>query len=125
LQRRRGARYCGGEQREERRFHQCGVGFREAVAMASGNRVLTYLFEAMAQPLETSLSMTRRGRELRRQSVDVPIVAHQRILDCLHAGDARGAAKAMRAHLEEAGRDMRAAFSAPDAAAHISKAPLA
>jgi GntR family transcriptional regulator, transcriptional repressor for pyruvate dehydrogenase complex len=99
----------------ERRFHHCDVGFHEAVAMASGNRVLTYLFEAMAQPLETSFYMSRRGRDLRGQSLDSTLAAHERILDALRSGDARRAAEAMRAHLEDAGRDMRAAFNNPEA----------
>ena len=32
-------------------FHQCDVGFHEALALSSGNRMLTYLLEAMATPL--------------------------------------------------------------------------
>jgi GntR family transcriptional repressor for pyruvate dehydrogenase complex len=103
----------------ERRFHQCDVGVHEAVAMASGDRVLTYLFEAMAQPLETSFCMSRRGGDLRAQSLDSTVAAHERILDALRSGDARSAAEAMRAHLEDAGRDMRAAFSAPDARTRV------
>jgi DNA-binding FadR family transcriptional regulator len=97
----------------EKRFHECDVGFHEALAMASGNRVLTSLFEAMAKPLERSLYKSRRGRELRGQGVDVILVAHQRIFDCVRDGNARGAAEAMRAHLEDAERDMRAAFENP------------
>lgn len=97
----------------EKRFHECDVGFHEALAMASGNRVLTSLFEAMAKPLERSFYKSRRGRELRGQGVDVTLVAHQRIFDSVREGNARGAAEAMRAHLEDAERDMRAAFENP------------
>ena len=95
----------------ERRFHRCDVGFHESIAMASGNRVLTSLFEAMALPLEQSFALSRRGRELRGQSAQATLDAHQRIFDCVKEGNARGAAEAMRAHLEDAERDMRAVFN--------------
>ena len=94
----------------EKRFHECDVGFHEALAMASGNRVLTSLFEAMAKPLERSFYKSRRGRELRGQGFEVTVAAHQRIFDFVREGNPRGAAEAMRAHLEDAERDMRAAF---------------
>jgi GntR family transcriptional regulator, transcriptional repressor for pyruvate dehydrogenase complex len=97
----------------EQRLDQCDVGFHEALAMASGNRVLTSLFEAMAQPLERSFFISRRGRERRQQAVEVTIAAHQRILDCVREGNPRAAADAMRAHLDAAERDMRAAFNSP------------
>jgi DNA-binding FadR family transcriptional regulator len=102
-----------GDAEAERRFHHFDVGFHEAIAMASGNRVLTFLFEAMLKPLEKSFYLSRRGRELRGQGLDVTIAAHQRILDCIRDGNQRAAAEAMRAHLEDASRDMRAAIEAP------------
>ena len=101
----------GGE--AERKFHRCDAGFHEALAMASGNRVLTSLFEAMASPLEQSFALSRQGRELRGQSAQATLDAHQRIFDCVREGNARGAAEAMRAHLEDAERDMRAVFNFP------------
>ena len=103
----------GGEAEAERKFHRCDVGFHEALAMASGNRVLTSLFEAMALPLEQSFALSRRGRELRGQSAQATLDAHQRIFDHVKEGNAKGAAEAMRAHLEDAERDMRAVFNFP------------
>jgi DNA-binding FadR family transcriptional regulator len=97
----------------EKRFHECDVGFHEALAMASGNRVLTSLFEAMAKPLERSFYKSRRGRELRGQGVEVTLAAHQRIFEFVRDGNARAAAEAMRAHLDDTRRDMRAAFEHP------------
>ena len=104
---------AGGAEEAERRFHRCDVGFHEAIAMASGNRVLTSLFEAMALPLEQSFALSRRGRELRGQSAQATLDAHRRIFDCVKDGNARAAAEAMRAHLEDAERDMRAVFNLP------------
>jgi DNA-binding FadR family transcriptional regulator len=97
----------------ELRFHEADVGFHEAIALASGNRILTYMFEAMAVPLQKSFFMSRRGRELRGLGNDHTIAMHERVLDCIKRGDARGAAEAMQAHLDDSGRDMRMAFSTP------------
>ncbi len=94
----------------ERQLHQCDVGFHEAIALASGNRVITSLLEAMAVPLERSFFMSRRGKAARGLPLESTIDAHQKILDCIKTRDSTGAANAMRQHLEESARDMRAAF---------------
>lgn len=100
-----------GDLDAERAFHQADVGFHEALAMASGNRILTSLFEAMALPLQRSFFMSRRGRQLRGKDSQQTIEAHERILACVRAGDVAAAEAAMREHLEDAGRDMLAAFN--------------
>ena len=92
----------------KRKFHKYDVGFHEAIALASGNRMITYLVEAMAVPVEDSLSLTMRGREMHGRPPQYILEAHQRILDFIRDGDSRGAAQAMRTHLEDAGRDLRA-----------------
>ena len=94
----------------ERRYHDADVGFHEALAMASGNRILTYLFEAMASPLQESFYLTRRGHELRGHSPEHTIASHQTILKFVRQGDSRGAAEAMRTHLDDAERDIRLAL---------------
>ena len=94
----------------ERRYHQADVGFHEALALASGNRILTYLFEAMASPLQESFYLTRRGHELRGHSPEHTIAAHQAILKFVREGNARAAAEAMRTHLDDAERDIRTAL---------------
>lgn len=92
----------------EMRFHDADVSFHEALAMASGNRVLSFLFEAMSAPLKASFYMSRRGQELRGHSRDDTIAAHQAVLDAVRAGKPRAAAEAMRAHLQDSERDVRA-----------------
>ena len=94
----------------ETRFHNADVGFHEALALASGNRILAYLFEAMASPLQESFYLTRRGHELRGHTPEHTIAAHQTILKFVRQGDSRGAAEAMRTHLEDAERDIRTAL---------------
>lgn len=95
---------------DEQAFQEADVGFHQAIALATGNRILIGLFEAMAPALRRSLSMSRRGRQLRGLDCGHTIGAHQRIFDCIAAGDAGGAEAAMRAHLTDAVRDMRAAI---------------
>jgi DNA-binding FadR family transcriptional regulator len=104
----------GGE--DEQAFHEADVGFHQAIALATGNRILIGLFEAMAPAVRRSLSMSRRGRQLRGQDCGHTIHAHQRIFDCIAAGDATGAEAAMRSHLGDAARDMRAAIDGAGAA---------
>lgn len=96
----------------ELRFHNFDVGFHEAIALASGNRVLGYLFEAMSQPLREGFYISRRGHEQRGHTVQDTIEAHQRILDCIQQGNGRAAADAMRFHLKDTERDIRTALSA-------------
>ena len=98
-------------QEQELRFHTHDVGFHEAVALASGNRVLGFLFEAMAQPLREGFFISRRGHEQRGHTMHDTVEAHQRILDCIKAGNSRTAADAMRAHLKDTERDIRTALS--------------
>jgi len=102
----------GGERATyEGRFHDCDVRFHEALALCSGNRMLTFLLEAMAEPLLQSFRLSVRGREQRGQTLDDTVAAHARILDCVRQGDPRAAAHAMRAHLKDAQRDIRAAIN--------------
>ncbi|HTM79415.1 MAG TPA: FCD domain-containing protein, partial [Devosia sp.] len=98
-------------------FHNFDVGFHEAIALASGNRVLGYLFEAMAQPLREGFYISRRGHEQRGHTVQDTIEAHQRILDCIKAGNGRAAADAMRFHLKDTERDIRTALTSRPARA--------
>lgn len=92
-------------------FHTHDVGFHEAVALASGNRILGFLFEAMAQPLREGFFISRRGHEQRGHTLHDTVEAHQRILDCIKAGNSRTAAEAMRVHLKDTERDIRVALS--------------
>ncbi|MET3924345.1 FadR/GntR family transcriptional regulator [Devosia sp. 2618] len=114
LQGMRDALGASGEQMshdQESRFHTHDVGFHEAVALASGNRVLGFLFEAMAQPLREGFFISRRGHEQRGHTVEDTIGAHQRILDCIKDGNGRAAGEAMRIHLKDTERDIRAALT--------------
>ena len=96
----------------ERRFHAHDVAFHEAVALASGNRLISYLFEAMAGPLQRSFTLSRRGHDLRGGSVEDTIEAHRLIFEAIRAGNSKAAGAAMRAHLSDTERDIRRALNA-------------
>ena len=96
----------------EDRFHEYDVGFHEALALSSGNRMLAHLLEAMAVPLHESFHLSMRGHQLRGHTPEATIAAHERIFERVKAGDGRGAAQAMRQHLRESERDIRAAQNA-------------
>ena len=96
----------------EQRFHQNDVGFHEAVALSSGNRLVSYLFEAMAAPLQRSFYLSRRGRDARGHTIDDTIAAHVAVLDAIREGNPKAAGVAMRAHLEDTERDIRSALNA-------------
>ena len=100
----------------EQQFHDFDVGFHEALALASGNRMLASLIEALAKPLRNSFTMSLRGRQLRGGSAEDTAKAHEAIFGHVRSGDARGAAQAMRAHLQDAERDLKAALSSADSA---------
>jgi GntR family transcriptional repressor for pyruvate dehydrogenase complex len=97
----------GGDPEAEARFHEADLQFHEAVAMACGNRVIAFIFEAMAQPLRESFVMSRRGQTLRGAGRNETLSAHQAILDAIKAGDQRAAVDAMRAHLKSTELDIR------------------
>ncbi|MEJ0097157.1 MAG: FCD domain-containing protein [Bauldia sp.] len=96
----------------EGRFHEYDVGFHEAVALSSGNRLLAYLLEAMAAPLRESFHLSMQGHQLRGYTPEETIAAHERVFERIKDGDGRGAAQAMRLHLRESERDIRAAQNA-------------
>ena len=95
----------------DRRFHDFDVGFHEAIALASGNRIMGYLFEAMAIPLRQGIQISRRGHANRGHTLYDTLAAHQRILDCIRDGNGRAAGEAMRLHLKDTERDIRVALS--------------
>ncbi len=95
----------------EQRFHQHDVGFHEAIALSSGNRLISYLFEAMATPLQRSFSLSRRGHDARGHTVHDTLAAHEAILEAIRAGNPKAADAAMRAHLQDTERDIRSALS--------------
>ena len=100
---------AAGEDAEpaDRRFHDFDLQFHEALATASGNRVVAFLFEAMSKSLRESFSMSRRGQTLRGSTREDTVAAHQAALDAIRSGKPSAAAEALRVHLTDTERDIR------------------
>lgn len=107
----------GANAEGEARFHEWDLQFHEAIATASGNRVIAFIFEAMAQPLRESFVMSRRGQTLRYAGREETLNAHQGILDAIRAGNQRGAVEAMRGHLKSTELDIRSHLASGNATA--------
>lgn len=90
------------------------VRFHEALAAASGNQLLAFLIEAMEPSLHASRLQSLRGHLARGGTIDDVIVQHERILGRVRARDPLGATAAMREHLAQTARDLRAAFALAD-----------
>lgn len=90
-------------------YHEADVAFHEALALASVNRMLAFLLEGLEESLRRSFHRSFEGRVARGSSITSALEAHQEILDRIRNGDSRGAAQAMRTHLKDAERDLRAA----------------
>src|SRR5213080_1263076 len=89
-------------------FHTADVRFHENLAAASGNRMLVFLIEAFAEPLRASRLRSFAGHQARGGGIDDVIEQHQTILDAVKARNPKAAAQAMRSHLEQTEKDLRA-----------------
>jgi DNA-binding FadR family transcriptional regulator len=94
-------------------FHESDIRFHESLAECSGNQMLCFLIEAMEEPLRVARMQSMEGHLARGGSVDEVIEAHARILERVEARDPSGAADAMRRHLDQTARDLRAYLSLP------------
>lgn len=89
-------------------FHASDVRFHENIAAATGNRLLVFLIEALAEPLRESRLRSFAGHLARRGGLEDVIEAHIAILDAVKARNPKAAAAAMRFHLQQTERDLRA-----------------
>jgi GntR family transcriptional regulator, transcriptional repressor for pyruvate dehydrogenase complex len=99
---------------ESEAFHAADVRFHENLAAASGNRMLVFLIEALAGPLRESRLRSFAGHRARGGGVEDVVQQHQAILDAVTARSAKAAAQAMRNHLEQTERDLRALLKESD-----------
>lgn len=93
---------------DETQFHEYDIQFHEAVATASGNRVIAYIFEGMNRSLGASFAMSRHGQKLRGHTRIKTLAAHEAVFEAVRSGKPGAAAEAMRAHLKETEVDIRA-----------------
>jgi GntR family transcriptional regulator, transcriptional repressor for pyruvate dehydrogenase complex len=88
-------------------FHTADVRFHENLAVASGNDLLVFLIEALAEPLRASRQRSFAGHQARGGRVDDVTQQHQTILDAIKARKPKQAAQAMRDHLQQTEQDLR------------------
>jgi len=98
---------------ESEAFHAADVRFHENLAAASGNRLLVFLIEAFAEPLRESRLGSFAGHRARGRGIEDVIQQHQTILDAVKGRSPKAAADAMRYHLKQTERDLRALFYGP------------
>jgi GntR family transcriptional repressor for pyruvate dehydrogenase complex len=92
-------------------FHEADIHFHESLAVGAGNQMLSFLIEALEEPLRASRMRSLNGHLARGGTVHDVIDQHARILERIKARDAAGAAAAMSAHLEQTARDLKAALA--------------
>jgi len=97
---------AGGDHPEA--FHAADVRFHENLAGASGNRLLVFLIEALADPLSESRLQSFAGHQARGGTVEDVIQQHEAILDAIRSRNSKAAAQAMREHLQQTEDDLRA-----------------
>jgi GntR family transcriptional regulator, transcriptional repressor for pyruvate dehydrogenase complex len=100
---------------ESEGFHTADVRFHENLAAASGNRMLVFLIEAFAEPLRASRLRSFAGHLARGGGIEDVIQQHQTLLDAVVARNPKAAADAMREHLTQTERDLRALLHEPPA----------
>lgn len=93
-------------------FQQADVSFHEAVALASGNRMLAHVLEALEDSLLRAFDASFEGHMVRGGLAMDTYEAHLRIFRFVEARDSRKATVAMREHLQAAEQDLRAFLSA-------------
>ncbi|MEU6721411.1 FadR/GntR family transcriptional regulator [Nonomuraea sp. NPDC046802] len=98
---------------DEESFNQADVRFHAALAAASGNQMISFLIEAMDEPMRESRLRSLRGHLARGRSMDDIMDEHARILAAVRDRDARGAAEAMREHLIQTRMDLRTFLALP------------
>ena len=92
-------------------LHESDIGFHASVATAAGNQMLSFLIEAMEEPLRASRMRSMQGHLARGGTVEDVIEQHALVLDRVRARDPKGAAAAMLAHLDQTARDLKAALA--------------
>ncbi|MEM1288877.1 MAG: FCD domain-containing protein [Pseudomonadota bacterium] len=100
----------GSDEACGRAFDLADVQFHQAMALAGGNRVLTFLFEAMEGALLDVFEGSRKGRQRLRHAMIANCADHRAILDHVRQRDEAIAADAMLALIDRAESNLRAAL---------------
>jgi GntR family transcriptional regulator, transcriptional repressor for pyruvate dehydrogenase complex len=94
----------------EMAFHLADVRFHSALALSGGNRVLTYLFEAMESSLLEAFATSHRGLRLAGERLADLCDAHAAVSHQVAQRDEKAAVEAMTQLLDNAAVNLRAAI---------------
>lgn len=89
-------------------YQRADVAFHEAIALSSGNRMLAHVLEALEDSLLRAFDASFEGHASRGGSALDPYWAHLKIFQFIEARDARKAMNAMREHLQQSEKDLKA-----------------
>lgn len=95
---------------DEQAYHEADLAFHEALAAASGNRMLALILTSLEDAMRESFEHSFRGRYTTGNSLDDRLGLHIRVAELVSAGDVRGATAAMTTLLAVAERDVRASL---------------
>jgi GntR family transcriptional regulator, transcriptional repressor for pyruvate dehydrogenase complex len=101
-------------------FTDADVRFHANLAASTGNRLLSWLIEALAEPLRESRVKSTAGHLTRGRSVAPVVAQHEEILEAVKRRQAKAAAAAMTNHLRETEKDLRAVLRAAPGSASAS-----
>lgn len=88
-------------------YHAADIAFHEALALASGNRMLAFILQGMEESLRDSFALSFEGHMATGGTAVEVIASHALILQEVRAGNAHGAARAVHGLLNNVERDLR------------------
>ena len=94
--------------RTEGPFQSADVEFHRRIAVASGNRLIVLVIDALAELLRDTRQRSFRGRKRRNIGLDDVVADHRAILTAIRKQDPRAAIAAMTHHLEATNKDLTA-----------------
>lgn len=96
---------------DEQDYHDADLAFHEALAAASGNRMLALILTSLEDAMRESFEHSFRGGNASGNSLEDRLGLHVRVAELVRARDVRGATAAMTTLLTVAELDVRASLS--------------
>ncbi len=96
---------------DEQAYHEADLAFHEALAVASGNRMLAVMLTSLEDAMRASFEHSFRGQFANGSTLADRLGLHEHVAELVAAGDDRGATAAMTTLLAVSERDIRASLS--------------
>jgi GntR family transcriptional repressor for pyruvate dehydrogenase complex len=97
---------------DEQAYHEADLAFHEAIALASGNRMLSLMLTSLEDAMRASFEHSFRGQFANGSTLADRLGLHEHVAELVIAGDDRGATAAMTTLLAVSERDIRASLRA-------------